>query len=200
METATTVPEDKAAWLRKRRRIRKKVFISYLFLAAAFAGLLWQVDQKDKQERQEAIQYREDCARAGQASSGCEVLMMQVYEHRKEVYLDPDSDDYFRLSLKSKSGRTFEVDTTSPQWDRIALGTTVTAVVWNGEVEEVSDSGGTEEMKTNPARRAEDNRLTDIGLKVLGLICFCFGPISLIIESRQDEKRWAAKAGNDPSA
>lgn len=81
---------------------------------------------------------------------------MQVYEHRKEVYTAPEMDDHFWLGLRGKSGQTFEVDTYNTQWSRLVVGNTVTATVWNGEVEEVTDGGGTERMKTNPVRITKD--------------------------------------------
>ena len=122
---------------------------------------------------------------------------MQVYEHQEEGFTDPDDDAHLWLGLQSKSGQKFRVDTYGPQWHRLCIGSSVTATVWNGEVEEVSDNGGSEIMKTNPIWKAGDKRLTLTGLESLILVCLCVATFEFIGAGKRDEKQWKRQSGNN---
>lgn len=184
------------AWLR-RRTTRRAAFGFTLLFAPVLAALFWLGDQQDKQQTQEAAQYQQDCSKATATSPGCQLLTMQVYERKKEGFLDPDSDAHLWLGLVSRSGQRFKADTSGPQWHRLGVGDKVTALVWNGEVQEVSDSGGTERMETNPVWKVEGRRLSAVGLKILALICFCLFLTAFISAGRQDKKRERLAAGSE---
>ena len=87
--------------------------------------------------------------------------------------------------------------TYGPQWHRLGIGSSVTATVWNGEVEEVSDNGGSEIMKTNPIWKAGDKRLTLTGLESLILVCLCVATFEFIGAGKRDEKQWKRQSGNN---
>ncbi len=194
METNAAIPADRAIWLRRRRTTRRALFGFTLLFAAFMAPFLWLSDQEDKQNFQEAAQYQQDCAKSAVNSPDCQFLTMRVYEHRAEGILDPDDETHLWLGLQSKSGQKFEVDTCGPQWHRLRVGDQVTALVWNGEVQEVSDSGGTERMRTNPTQKAEA-RLSPYALKLMALIVICL-VLAFIAADKWHEKQWSLKSGN----
>ena len=125
---------------------------------------------------------------------------MQVYEHRKESSLDPDAETHLWLGFQGKSRQRFEGDPPGLQWDRIGAGASVPATVWNGEVEEVRDSGGTAEMRTNLVWRAKDKRLSLTGLELLALITLFLAPFAFIEADKRHEKQWRLAAGNERAA
>lgn len=189
---------NRAAWV-KRRRTTRRAWLGFTFLLAAFFSMgFWLGEQDYRQWLQQVAQYRQDCSKA--TSPDCQMLTMKVYEHRERGSLDPDDDTHLWIGLQSKSGQRFEVDTSDSQWNRIGVGASVTATVWNGEVEEVRDSGGTAEMRTNPVWRARDKRLSLTGLELLALIGLCLIPFAFIEADKRHEKQWRIAAGNERGA
>ena len=197
MQISADIPEEKAVWLNKRRKVRKAYLVFILLVAPLFATFFY-LDERDYQQwLQVAAQYQQDCSHATATSPNCQLLPMQVYEHREEGFTDPDDDAHLWLGLQSKSGQQFMVDTYGPQWHRLGIGSSVTATVWNGEVEEVRDSGGSEMMTTNPVLKAQDSHLFLTGMKVFVVIWLCITLLPFISPEKQDEKEWKCQARNN---
>ena len=197
MQTSAEIPEQKAVWLKKRRTTRRALLGFTLLFTAFFASGLWLFEQDYQQWLQEATQYQQDCSHATAASPNCQLLSMQVYEHRKEGSLDPDADTHLWIGLQSKYAPKFMVDTSGSQWDRLGIGSPVTATVWNGEVQEVRDRGGAEMMATNPIRKSKDKRLSLTGLELLALVALFITPLAFISADKLHKRYWLQKSGNN---
>ncbi len=142
MEIVNT--EDNAERLKRRDRIYGfiRVFMVSIFLVAA----VWLNVQKYQQCLPVAAQYEQDCLRPASASSDCRVLILQV------IHTDPEEDSNW-TTFQDRTGQKFEADVDANRYP--SVGDTVSGIVWNGELEEVTDSGETTKTGTNLTQQAK---------------------------------------------
>ena len=195
MQRSTEIPSDKALWLKRRRTSRRALLGFTLLFAAFFASALWMNYQDYEQWLQQDALYQQDCKKPITNSSTCQMLNMQVVEHRTAG--DEDSSERHNwFALRGKSGQKIKVD----DWQHLSVGDSVNVLVWNGEVKEVNSGSGIVKVGTNPSLRAVAKRDYFAALRIVSLIWLCLiVPLTFTAAERLHEKQWIRRAGNNPT-
>ena len=194
-------PEDKAARRKSRWKARRNLALTAVVLLGLGAANLVRDEQNFQRWQKQAAQYQQDCATPG--SSSCRTLPLRVSEHTSRVSLDPDDDQPdLWVGLQDGAGGNYRIQIRSPQWDRLQVGDTVTAVIWRGKVEKITGGGETKETLADPALRAEGAQSGRVFS--WGALGFGAALVALLVwaESRVDKALRAAQSttrtGNNP--
>ncbi len=162
--TATTEDEAPQA---KRQRQRINAFGLVLLVRIFLAAAVWLNVQNYRQCRPVAAQYEQDCFKS--ASPDCQVSTLQVV-HKQTPTADPDNDDNWTV-FQSQKGQKFEADVSNSR-----VGDTVSGVIWNAGLEEVTDGGETSKTEANPTQQAQSACVIMVGTCLVSFTWLCFLP------------------------